>query len=148
MGSTVRGFSHTVVGRLLVKLSALLCAFALWVYADSVAMDTRAVKARVSVVREDGSPFVPGSGLMDLSHEQVEVRLRGPVERLNGIGRGAVACVLEVANDYDGKPLTLSVGGDDIVLPESSGLTVIRVIPDKVSLSARSGSVPAARASA
>ena len=143
MGSTVRGFSHTTVGRLLVKLSALLCAFAFWVYADSVSTDKRTLHAPVFVQRENGSLLNVTSGPVVLSHWMVEVTLGGPIEKLKALGPGSLACRLRVPDNYKGEPITLPVDRASLSMPDSSGLTILRISPDTVALSARSKSGPA-----
>ena len=139
----MRGFSHTTAGRLLVKLSALLCAFALWVYADSVSTNERTLHAPVFVQRENGSMIDITSGPVVVSHWMVEVTLGGPTEALNAIGPGGLACRLRVPDDYKGEPITLPVKRSNVFILDSSGLTVLRVVPEKIALSARSGTGPA-----
>lgn len=115
----------TVLGRLVLKLLALVCACALWVYVDAVAMTTTAVTVKVSVVHEDGRPATEYRG----EPPTVRITVRGPSDVMDCAALRTVSCAGRVPDGYAGGPVDVRIDESSVRLPARRGLVLVSVEP-------------------
>jgi hypothetical protein len=122
---------------LALKLIAILCACALWIYVEAVSSEVATLAVAPTFVGADGRPVdavaLDGRGLPS----SVLVTVRGARERVRLLSADALECTLRLpAHDGDA-PVVVPIDRECVSLGDAVGLTVRRVEPAQVTVRGR-----------